>query len=191
MHDASHAKHVRVNFLHNVQVEGFWARLCLEPSHWVKFRVQRFSKYCKTAMNNCTENHAIYSWENPWKQIHVSPRSTPGSMHRHRSIAIRNENLLNSAMSDTCKHYQCITTNGVITKSDRKVSLAFSKRFCHRGGFVQSKTLKLWYNTWLSNGPSLVLDMIQFANSFCNWKLSPYKMFLFIVHWILHFSWLF
>lgn len=54
---------------------------------------------------------------------------------------------------------QWLITSGETIKSERKVSLAFNKRFLHRGDSGDAKTLKLWYNTWLSNGPSLVLDI--------------------------------
>lgn len=47
--------------------------------------------------------------------------------------------------------------------NERNESLAFSKRFFQSGGLAIAKTLKLWYNTWLSNGPSLVLDILMIS----------------------------
>lgn len=42
---------------------------------------------------------------------------------------------------------QWLITKGEITKSDKKISQAFNKRFFHLGGSTDAKTLKLWYKT--------------------------------------------
>lgn len=50
-------------------------------------------------------------------------------------------------------------TSGEITNRAKKLSTTFMSRFFHGGGMWGEKTLKLWYSTWLSNGPSLALDI--------------------------------
>lgn len=61
---------------------------------------------------------------------------------------------------------QKLMTKGETTKRERNESPMLSIRFFHRGKFAAAKTLRLQYKIRVSNGPSLVFDIILMPISY-------------------------